>query len=133
MIVADANLMAYLLVPCRETATAEDVLRHDREWAVPLLWRSEFRNILLGYLRRGALSLEDAQHLASQAEAHVAGHEFSVSSDDVLRLAASSGCTAYDCEYVALATHLQAPLVTADRQLLRAFPAVAVSLSDFVA
>jgi len=38
-------------------------------------------------------------------------------------LAASSGCSAYDCEFVAAAQQLDAPLVTADRALRKGFPA----------
>ena len=56
------------------------------------------------------------------------GHEESVESEAVLRLAASSGCSAYDCEFVAAAQQLDAPLVTADRDLLKAFPALTRSL-----
>ena len=49
-------------------------------------------------------------------------------SREVLALARDSRCSAYDCEYVALAMHLDAPLVTMDKQLLKAFPKRAVEL-----
>lgn len=35
---------------------------------------------------------------------------------------AGSDCTAYDCEFVALAMQLGTKLVTADKKLLRSFP-----------
>lgn len=35
------------------------------------------------------------------------------------------GCTAYDCEFVALSQRLGVPLVTLDRALLKAFPRLA--------
>jgi len=44
----------------------------------------------------------------------------------------ASDCSAYDCEYVALAQDLDVPLVTTDRQVLREFPKIAVSLEKFV-
>ena len=56
---------------------------------------------------------------------------YNVSSEKVLELACDSGCTAYDCEYVALAQELGVPLVTTDKQVLRAFPKTAVSLEKF--
>jgi predicted nucleic acid-binding protein len=52
-----------------------------------------------------------------------------VPADQVLRAAVASGCSSCDCELVALATMLEVPLVTADRQGLKAFPDVAVSLA----
>ena len=44
-----------------------------------------------------------------------------VDSATVLALAASSNCSAYDCEFVALADYLDVPLVTADRKLKTRF------------
>jgi len=58
--------------------------------------------------------------------------EFAVSSDAVLQLVARSNCTAYDCEFIALAHAEGVQLVTTDRQILREFPEVAISLERFV-
>ncbi|MGE5214986.1 MAG: VapC toxin family PIN domain ribonuclease, partial [Nitrospirota bacterium] len=60
------------------------------------------------------------------------GSEFAVSSDAVLQLVARSNCTAYDCEFIALAQAEKVQLITADRQILREFPEVAMSLEKFV-
>jgi len=49
----------------------------------------------------------------------------------VLRLVASSTCSAYECEFVALADQLSVPLVTLDRAVLREFPVVAINPSRF--
>ncbi|MDJ0588832.1 MAG: hypothetical protein QNJ72_02395 [Pleurocapsa sp. MO_226.B13] len=43
----------------------------------------------------------------------------------------NSKCSAYDCEYVALARQLEIDLVTADRKILAEFPSTAISLSSF--
>ena len=49
----------------------------------------------------------------------------------VVNLVSRSACTAYDCEFVAVASERGVPLVTAN-QLPRAFPAIAISLAEFV-
>ena len=67
------------------------------------------------------------------AESALAGFEHLVSSGTVLRLAASSRLSAYDCEFVALAESLAVPLVTEDRAVLKAFPDVALTMEDFLA
>ncbi len=59
------------------------------------------------------------------------GMEYTVASLDVLQLVRNSACSAYDCEFVALARDLGVPLVTADRQILREFPKIAISLGEF--
>ena len=132
MIVVDTNLVVYLYVQGQRTRQAEAVLARDSAWAAPLLWRSEFRNTLAGLVRRGDLGFDDAVLMIAEAERSMAGREYAVVSQDVLRLAARSGCSAYDCEFVALAQDLRARLVTTDRQLLRAFPSVAMTPDDFV-
>jgi predicted nucleic acid-binding protein len=131
VIVADANLFAYLLLPGDLTSSARRVLTRDPVWAAPLLWRSEIRNVLLGALRKRRLALQDAVEAVEVAAELVRGREYTVQSSDVLRLAQGSGCSAYDCEYVALAQDLGVPLVTADRELLKAFPAATRSLAEF--
>ena len=129
MIVVDSNVVAYLYLPSDYTETAEAMLEHDADWAAPLLWRSEFRNILAGYMRRKTLTFEAARELQLEAESLLAGAEHEVDSRLVLELVRDSDCSAYDCEFVALAMTLGVKLVTMDAKLLKAFPKCAVALS----
>lgn len=129
MIVVDSNILAYLYLPGEFTSAAEALLEREPEWAVPPLWRSEFRNILSGYVRRSMLTLEQACSLQAEAEALLNGFEFDVQSREVLELVRDSECSAYDCEFVALATRLETKLVTMDKKVLKAFPRRAVSLA----
>lgn len=129
MIVVDTNVLAYLYLPGEYTVHAEDLLQRDPEWAAPLLWRSEFRSILAGYMRRGALSFKQACDLQAEAEELLAGSEFEVDSRQVLELVRDSDCSAYDCEFAALAVKLGTRLLTMDAKLLRAFPKFAVALT----
>lgn len=132
MIVVDTNVICYRWIASSRSAAAETALAKDPDWIVPVLWRSEFRNVLATATRRKALTIEAAKEIARKAEASFQRCEFAVSSDAVLQLVATSGCTAYDCEFVALAEVHQVPLVTVDRQILEAFPKVAISLEKFV-
>ena len=128
MIVVDSNVLAYLYLPGEYTVSAEALLEREPDWAAPVLWRSEFRNILAGYMRRGSLSLEQACGLQREAESLLAGSEFELDSLGVLELARDSDCSAYDCEFISLAVRLETTLVTMDKKLLRAFPKRAVAL-----
>lgn len=129
MIVVDSNVLAYLYLPGEFTEAAETLLGKDPEWAAPVLWRSEFRNILAGYLRRKSLSFEQAVALQSEAEDLMVGCEYEVDSRSVFELVRDSDCSAYDCEFIALATKLGTKLVTMDKKLLKAFPIQAVALN----
>ena len=129
MIVVDSNVLAYLYLPGDYTTAAEALLEGEPDWAAPILWRSEFRNILAGYMRRKSISFEQANSLQREAEGLLAGSEFEVDSQVVLELVRDSDCSAYDCEFIALAMKLDTTLITMDKKLIRAFPKRAVPLS----
>ena len=129
MIVVDSNVLASLYLTGEYTAAAEALLEQDSDWAAPILWRSEFRNILAGYMRRKAITFEQAYSLQREAESLLEGAEFEVETLAVLELVRDSDCSAYDCEFIALAMRLDTIMVTMDKKLLRAFPKRAIALS----
>jgi predicted nucleic acid-binding protein len=131
MIVVDTNVIAALFLPTARSKNAEAALQIDPAWAAPVLWRSEFRNLLSTALRTAGLGLPDALGVMAAAEALMQTREYTVPSETVLSLASESGCTGYDCEFVTLSRLLDVPLVTLDRQILKKFPKVAVSLHQF--
>lgn len=132
MIVVDTNTIAYLYLPSDYTAAVEKLLVAESQWAAPVLWRSEFMNILASYLRRGLIDFETACDMQTEAEALMAENEFNIDSIPVLTLANQSGCTAYDCEFISLAKSLRTRLVTADKKLLKAFPDTAISAKNYL-
>lgn len=125
MIVVDTNVILHLWTDTPESVHARALLESDPEWCAPILWRSEIRNALALLVRHRSLPREAAKEIARSAEDLMSAREFAVDSDPVLDLAASSSCSAYDCEFVALARALDLPLVTTDREILREFPRVA--------
>ncbi len=125
MIVVDTNILVCLRLPGPLTASCDRLVSADPDWVAPRLWRSEFRNVLVLHLRKGLLDMSEALRAMASAEAQMAETTLDVPSDLVLRLSSESGCTAYDCEFVALAHELETPLFTTDRQILRAFPDLA--------
>ena len=132
MIVVDTNIVAYLYLPTAFTEQAEQLLRDDPVWSAPILWRSEFRNVLALYLRKGLMDFSKALQLQTEAESLLRENEYEVASLDVLRLVQGSPCSAYDCEFVALAQELGTNLITADTAILDAFPGTATALNAFV-
>ena len=50
---------------------------------------------------------------------------------EILRLAKTSGCSGYDCEFVALAKRIGAPLVSGDKRLISAFPETVIAIEAF--
>lgn len=133
MIVADTNLIAALYLPGDHSTRAEILLQRDSHWIAPTLWRSELRNVLALYLRKKMLTFDQAYNIQTEAESLLAGREYEVDSLEILRLAESSGCSAYDCEFVALASRLGLQLVTADQQVLQAFPQHTIALNSLSA
>ena len=127
MIVVDTNVIAYLFLGGDHTAHARETFLKDPRWAVPMLWRSEFCNVLAAYIRKNRLSQGDALEVFQRAERLLRHSQYQVRPENVLELVVASRCSAYDCEFVSLALELQVPLVTTDRLILTEFPKVAVS------
>ncbi|MBU0512498.1 MAG: type II toxin-antitoxin system VapC family toxin [Chloroflexi bacterium] len=132
MIVVDTNIIGYLYLSSERSEQAEKALLKDAQWVAPILWRSEFRNVLALYMRKGVFLLEDAIRIMGEATLLMQDGEYEAVSLQVLQLANESKCSAYDCEFVALARDLEVRLVTVDKQLLKQFPNEAVSLDEFV-
>ena len=132
MIVVDTNVIVYLYLPTECTRQSERLLAQEPTWAAPVLWRSEFRNVLSLYLRKQLIAFDKALQLQMEAESLMQGNEYSVGSFDVMTLVRDSPCSAYDGEFVALAVSLKTTLVTMDQSILRAFPDTSLSLTQFL-
>ena len=132
MIVVDSNVIAYYWINGPLTEAAQQVWEKDPAWHVPFLWRSEMRSILTGYLRDGTLNARQIAQVMTAAEAAFSSREHLASSEMVFRIVGETSLSAYDAEFVALAEALAVPLVTADKVVLKAFPARAQTMEAFV-
>jgi predicted nucleic acid-binding protein len=132
MIVVETNIIGYLYLTSDYSSLAEYALLKDPLWTAPILWRSELRNVLALYIRKEILSLAEAQKVMEEASRLMQDREYEVTSQQVLELVAMSSCSAYDCEFVALAKDLDVPLVTTDKQILKQFSGSAISLKAYV-
>jgi predicted nucleic acid-binding protein len=133
LIVVDTNVIAYCWLQGERTALAHRLRQLDAEWHAPVLWRSEFRNVLAGYRRDGSLEGAQLRQIMAAAESMFAGREHHLPSDRVFALVEQSRLSAYDAEFVALAEILDVTLVTEDRAILGAFPGRAISVEAAVA
>jgi predicted nucleic acid-binding protein len=131
MIVVDTNIISYFYISGEKSQQVEQLLSVDPHWCAPVLWRSEFRSVLGRYLRGNYLSFDEVLLILDQAEKLLHDNEYEVPSAHIMQLVSSSKCSAYDCEFVALAQYLNVPLVTADKKVLGEFPSIATSLDDF--
>jgi predicted nucleic acid-binding protein len=74
----------------------------------------------------------DAEKAVHRAAGSLLGGEHAIADHSVLRMAAASKCSAYDCEFAALAEAFQTLLITEDKALLTGFPQICRSLSDAI-
>jgi predicted nucleic acid-binding protein len=132
MIVVDANLIGNLFINSDHSQLAIQVFEKDPDWYAPLLWQSEVRSIVSSYFRHHLLTLGKALQVMDEAHQLMMEHERFISSHLVLELVTSSTCTSYGCEYVALAKEMNLTLVTFDKQVVGAFPGIAVFPHNFL-
>src|SRR5438045_1778147 len=103
MIAVDVNTIAYHWFLSPHSNAIKELFARDNDWIAPALWRSEFRNVLANQMRFQKLALLDAIDIWTEAEKLMKKKEYPVSASSILYLVAESNCSAYDCEYVALA------------------------------
>lgn len=132
MIVADTNLVAYLLIEGTQTATAKAVWEKDPQWMLPTIWRSELLNVLTTSVRADVLTLEQAHETWHVALTIFGNSEIEPEGDDVLDQAAERNLSAYDAQFVVAASDLDVPLVTSDRRLLAACTDLAMNPEQFL-
>ena len=131
MIVADTNLVSYLLITGEHTEGARRVHARDPDWRVPPLWRSELLNVLATTVRADVLDAAQAGAVWESAVSLLRGREVHPRGDAVLRAALRDGLSAYDAQFVVVAEDLGVALVTSDRRVLAARPGLAVSIEAF--
>ncbi|MDI6402017.1 type II toxin-antitoxin system VapC family toxin [Balneolaceae bacterium ANBcel3] len=122
MIVVDTNILAHFWLPSDHTELCDQLFQWDPEWVAPVLWKSEFRNVVTLYMRKKLIRLPEAIQISENAEHQMKEREFHVNSVQVYDLANTSDCSSYDCEFVSLAEELDIKLITMDKQILRLFP-----------
>jgi predicted nucleic acid-binding protein len=123
LIVVHTNVVVPLLVRTEQSAASEQLYALGDEWYAPLLWRSELTSALMAIARRGLINPPQARTALDESNLIIPPeHEVRSDPQDIFALALASGCTAYDCEYIAVAKLLGAPLATWDKHLLAAFP-----------
>jgi len=122
VIVADTNLVAYLLIDGDRTLSARQLWQQDPDWHLPVLWRHEFLNVLASYARHSQAPIADIQELWRLALNLFTDKEHEADMEDAVQLAISYRISAYDAQFVSLAQTLGTILVTEDRQLLKQFP-----------
>lgn len=128
MIVVDTNVIAHFALNGTLKEKTFELLRKEPNWAVPLLWKSEFRNVLALYLRKNMLSLNESFEIIDLVEGDLNLIEYSINSYQVLEFVKRSKCSAYDCEFIALANQLNTKLITDDKQILKEFPQISLAL-----
>jgi len=131
MIVVDTNVIAQFLLPSPRSSSCERVHEIDPHWIAPRLWVSEFRNVLIPYVRNKIISYDKAVEILQFAERQFEDTTFDAKSYDIMKYSMKSTCSAYDLEFVCLAIEAGVTLVTMDKQILREYPSVAVRPEDF--
>ncbi|MHB8743914.1 MAG: type II toxin-antitoxin system VapC family toxin [Sulfuricaulis sp.] len=122
--VVDASVAVKLFVPEPLSSQAQNLFvrfaqEHDAELVVPDLFFIECANVFWKWVQRSAYSAAAAaEHLRDLAALGLTTIPTQALAHNALELALKYRITAYDACYVAAATQLRFPLITADKKLL---------------
>ena len=122
--------MVRLVVGGPGGAGAAWLFLRDPEWAAPPLLMGELRSVLLGFVRRGSMAVDQAQAMCDDAAAVLGPRVVSVPSARVIEAALACGLTAHDAEFVVAARELGVRLATLNRAILSGARDVAVEVGE---
>ena len=129
MIVVDTNIISYRLIKGDKTDKAIDLEQYDPEWIVPVLWRFEFLNVLSTLTKNDYLNLNQSLIIWKNAESILKNREYHVHPEKTLEFSIKHRISAYDAQYIVLAEANDIKCITEDKQLLKLFPSLTLSLS----
>jgi predicted nucleic acid-binding protein len=101
VIVVDTNVVSYALIQGPFTALARQVRKADPVWRLPELWKHEYLNVLVTYIRTSGLEAKTALRLWNQADEMLSGLTVSVDNHLAIRLAVEKKIGGYDAQFVA--------------------------------
>ena len=130
MIVVDTNVVAYFIIPGAHTQAAQKLRGRDSNWWAPALLRHEWLNVITMEVSKGRFERDAAAKLYRRGLSMVQIDESEPDPIRIVNLHASSGCSSYDCQFVALAQELRVQLVTLDGAVIKAFPSDVESLEE---
>jgi predicted nucleic acid-binding protein len=133
MIVVDTNIIAYMTFATEHSTTVSSLHEKNSVWEAPLLWKSEFLNILSLYYRKRLIDYQESLDALGFAERLIGPREHKVDAQAVIECLINSTCSSYDCEFVALAENLGTKLITYDKKIIKDFPAVALEPEAYLA
>jgi predicted nucleic acid-binding protein len=129
VLAVDTNVLAYLLLDGDRTPQAQALYARDPDWRSEAFLLVEFCNVLVTYVRRGALGADAAGELLSAAE-RVAGRLVNLPHARTLALAREFGVSAYDARFLGAAQALGTKLVTEDAKLRASAPQLTCSIAQ---
>jgi predicted nucleic acid-binding protein len=132
--VVDTNVVAYYLLGTEPfAAETRDFWQTVEQAMAPAHWQAEFASVLWMAIRTGALPPEDGhRRLYFASRLRIRALPIGSLWQAALALSLSSGVSPYDTLFVAMAQSHDLPLATFDKQVLKAFPDVALRPKDIV-
>jgi predicted nucleic acid-binding protein len=132
VIVADTNVIAQLFFPGPNSKVVAELYLLDQEWLVPAFWITEFRNVATKFYRMNVVPMDAVHEATLKAEQMLESLDFNLSSKSIYKLIETTRCSAYDCEFVALAIDFDIRLLTYHKQILNTFPEIAIRPEDYL-
>jgi len=86
MSVVDTNIIAHFWLPSDHAELCEELFQWEPEWVAPVLWKSEFRNVVILYLGKNLIDLPEAIQITEKAENQMKEREFHVNSVQIYNL-----------------------------------------------
>jgi predicted nucleic acid-binding protein len=133
VVLADINVIAWLYLGGDPSARARALFAHDSDWRSEHFVLVELTNVLATVVRTRNMAVARAREVFKDARAMLERRLVEVDHEDAIDFAHRYRVTAYDARFLVAAAALHSRLVTEDKALRRAAPALTRSLDEALA
>jgi predicted nucleic acid-binding protein len=130
VVIVDTNVVAWLYMGGDPSARARALFARDPDWRSEHLVLVELTNVLATIMRTRNMAVARAREVFEDAQAMLARRLVEIDHGDAIEFAHRYRVTAYDARFLVAAAALDTRLVTEDRALRRAAPALTRSLDE---
>lgn len=132
MIAVDSCIIIHLFNETQLTPIAQQVLKKDSNWIMPMIWQEEYANVLSKLARKEKRPFEEVINHFDNTVNKLVNAQKHVENRSALQISLEYKITVYDAHFIHIAKEFNVLLVTEDIEIIKKCPKIAMDMGTFL-